>query len=138
MQLTKVGQKGVLLVELELLKRGISVSKIPENWSYDLVTEKGVRIEVKFANRTRSKDSRGRRQERFHFRVTKCESKRADVLVLVLNNEETPEYYIVPMNQLTSRSISFNPRSLVPHKMMEFKGQWGLIENANSSIRSKL
>lgn len=127
--LRRLGRKGVILVMMKILEAGIDVSMTPNEWHFDLITQNGARLEVKFANATITKGRDGTEYERYVFNLQPTEKQVCDFVILVLNTPKGHHFYIIPIKDLSSRHISFNPFSRQRSKYDRFKDCWELISN---------
>lgn len=124
---TRKGKIAVHKVMAKLLELEIDVLETPEFWYYDILTRFDIKIEVKYANATIGRNSRGVEYETFAFRVKPREKQVCDFLVLVLETKRGTLYYVLPKTQITALNISFNPFSRQPNKYKRFKNRWDYI-----------
>lgn len=124
------GNLGVFLVLFELLESGIDSIPTPHFWIFDIVTENGIKIEVKFANIGIGKGGSGRESERFAFRISPNELFLIDFLVLVLNTKKGYQFYVIPKAEITGKTIAFNPFSRQESKYEKYQNRWDLIKSA--------
>ena len=94
------GKLGCYYVLAELLKRGIEALTTPHFWAFDIFTSHGVILEVKFANIGESKGGSGYTSKRFTFRISPIERSILDFVVLVMNTQKGPYFYIIPQNAI--------------------------------------
>ena len=134
----RIGRHGISLVMGKLTEMGIDLLSVPHTWHFDLITQDGVRIEVKFANPTVAKRADRQSYERYAFHFHKEELSAPDFFVLVLNTPEGPFFYIVPREELQVSQVSFTPFSTNrKSKYLKYRDRWDLIvgkENTNAPI----
>lgn len=128
------GKIGVHLVIIELFKRGIDALPTPTFWGFDLFTMNGVKLEVKVANKSKSKGGAGYICERFTFRLSEAELVLLDFLILVLNTQKDYLFYIIPKDSIDSKTIAFNPFSTQKSKYEVFLNRWDLLEVLHEKI----
>ncbi len=134
---SRKGRIGVHLVLIELLKRGIETLVTPYFWPFDLITNLGLRLEVKYSNIGKGINARGDMYDRFAFNISFTELKIVDFVVLVLNTQKDHLFYIIPKDEITSKSIAFNPFSTQTSKYEKYLNKWELIINLHDKIVQK-
>lgn len=134
---TKKGKIGVQLVVLELLKRGIDAISMPYFWPFDIITKLGLKLEVKYSNIGKRKGGTGYYSESFTFRVSKTETYIVDYLILVLNTKKGNLFYVIPMGEVTSRTIAFNPFSQVKSRYEKYRDYWNPIIEKHEEFLSR-
>ena len=128
-----IGLRGVYAVMLKLAEFGIDFLPTPFEWHFDLMTEFGDRLEVKFANKTNGKGGRGNIYETYACLIKEHELRVADFFILVMNTDKGNCFYIIPAKYVTSRQIAFNPHSSQRSKYERFRDRWDfLIRNPKS------
>lgn len=120
------GRRGVALVMTKLVNLGIDVIRVPLFWHFDLVTEFGTRIEVKYASPTNAKGGTGYNYITYTYRISQKELILNDFIILVPKSKEDL-FYIIPIKEITSTTISFNPYSKTKSKYEQFRNRWDLL-----------
>ena len=131
------GKIGVHLVLLELFKRKIDAIATPEFWPVDIITRHGIMLEVKYANKSKSKGGTGYICERFTCRITPIERNLMDFLIMVLNTQKGYFFYIIPERTIKSNGISFSPFSRQVSKYEKYLDRWDLLKEVHNARRSR-
>lgn len=121
------GRFGTALVLSKLLELGVDAMHTPHYWPFDIITECGKRIEVKFANSSIAQGSKGQKYETYASVLSPEELHASDLFIFVFNTPQGFKYYIVPKEQITCSKISFNPFSTRKSKYENYKDRWDLI-----------
>ncbi len=118
------GRIGVTRVILKLAELGLDTIPTPYQWRFDLVTENGLKLEVKFANIREANSGTGYKYNTYTFALSKKELELLDFLILVFNTEKGCLYYIIPQKFITSTTISFNPFSKQESRYSKYEERW--------------
>lgn len=134
----KIGVVGVYLTMAKLIQLNITAIPMPLFWHFDLLTQNGIKIEVKFANLSKGKSGRGNTCYRFHFNIHHRELFFCDFVILVLNTKNGYLFYIIPKEKITCKSIAFNPFSKQSSKYEFYRDRWDLIVKESKRIEKKI
>ena len=147
-----LGYLGECYVMLELAKRGVIAQRLPEGFKFDLMTQDGVRLEVKTANISIGKKRRGNKEyewKKWTFRIaTHSGYERKEdptegrryyrkkykqggylcdfyVLVCLMEDGERPMFYIIPREQVKTQNVTISPSG--EDKWWRWKERWDRI-----------
>ena len=131
------GRIGVARVMLKLAELRLDSTTTPSHWRFDLVTENGLKLEVKFANVRKAVSGTGYKYDTYTFVLSKKELKILDFLILVFNTDKGCLFYIIPQKDITSTTLSFNPFSNQDSKYRKYADRWDLIVNKGEVPEAK-
>ncbi len=122
--LQRLKRRGVILTMQKLLGLGIDCIMTPDNWIFDIITEIGLKIAVKYKDQPTNAEL-----NTWEFKIPPEEREQCDFMILILNTQEGDQFYVIPTREITDEVIVLNP-STEPDGHRDIGDGWDLTSDS--------